>query len=52
MSRKYMHRLCEAAVSWINLHHIPLVIVLSVAHIGLSCMHARESGTFDLAFFV
>jgi len=43
-----MRRLCESVRSWVNCHHVKIVVLLSLVHIGLSCMHSRESGTLDL----
>jgi hypothetical protein len=40
-----VHRLCEAVRPWTVRHDLLIVVVLSLLHIGLSCMHARESGT-------
>lgn len=33
---------------WLNKHHVLLVCFLSAIHIGLSCIHTRDSGTTDL----
>lgn len=33
---------------WLNKHHVLLVCILSVTHIGLSCIHTRDSGRADL----
>lgn len=33
---------------WLNKYHVLLVCILSVAHIGLSCIHTWDSGRTDL----
>lgn len=33
---------------WLNRYHVLLACILSVAHIGLSCIHTRDSGRADL----
>ena len=35
---------------WLNKKHLLLVCLLSVVHIGLSCIHTRDSGTTDLGY--
>ena len=35
--------------SWLNHHHIALVFILSALHVGLSLMHAWDSGRADPA---
>jgi hypothetical protein len=34
-------------VAWLSKHHVALVVLLSLLHIGLSCLHARDSGGAD-----
>ncbi len=31
----------------LNKYHLGLVVLLSLVHIGLSCIHVRESGRAD-----
>lgn len=33
---------------WLNKWHVMIVCLLSVIHIGLSCIHTRDSGRADL----
>jgi len=39
-------------VGWLKAHHVLLVITLSLFHIGLSCIHVRDSGGSDSVDFV
>jgi len=32
------------AGQWLNIHHVALIVLLSLLHIGLTCIHARDSG--------
>jgi hypothetical protein len=34
--------------NWLQKYHVVLVCILSVIHIGLSCIHTRDSGRTDL----
>ncbi len=43
-----MKRVVRNVRIWLNKYHILLVCILSVAHIGLSCIHTRDSGRADL----
>jgi hypothetical protein len=36
-------------VGWLEGHHVLLVITLSLFHVGLSCIHVRDSGGNDSA---
>jgi len=38
-------------VGWLKVHHVLLVVTLSLFHIGLSCIHVRDSGGSDSADF-
>ncbi len=40
-------RLPRRTVAWLREHHVSLVVLLSVLHIGLSCIHVRDSGEAD-----
>jgi hypothetical protein len=40
-------RSLRRVVGWLNVHHVALVITLSLFHIGLSCIHVRDSGGSD-----
>jgi len=42
---KKMKQVVRNARIWLNKYHVLLVCILSVAHIGLSCIHTRDSGT-------
>lgn len=33
--------------AWLNRHHVAFVVLLSLLHIGLSCIHVRDSGGAD-----
>jgi len=43
-----MNQVVRNAGIWLNRYHVLLVCILSVAHIGLSCIHTRDSGRADL----
>ena len=43
-----MNQVVRNAKIWLNKYHLLLVCILSVAHIGLSCIHSRDSGRADL----
>ena len=43
-----MKETVRKAGNWLNKYHVLLVCILSVAHIGLSCIHTRDSGRADL----
>lgn len=34
-------------LGWLTKHHVLVVIALSLVHIGLSCIHVRDSGGAD-----
>jgi hypothetical protein len=36
--------LVRRGVDWLNKFHLTLVILLSAIHIGLACIHTRDSG--------
>ncbi len=40
-------RSSRRVVAWLSKHHVPLIVLLSLLHIGLSCIHARGSGGID-----
>jgi hypothetical protein len=37
-------RLVRRTVDWLNKYHLVSVILLSAMHIGLACIHTRDSG--------
>jgi hypothetical protein len=39
--------LFRRASSWLGRYHIHTVILLSALHIGLACIHVRDSGGAD-----
>ena len=41
----------NAVRSGIVRHDFMIVVLLSVVHIGMSCMHLRESATLNLSLF-
>ncbi len=45
---KTMKDTVRKAGSWLNKYHVLLVCILSAAHVGLSCIHTRDSGRADL----
>jgi hypothetical protein len=36
--------LVRKTVDWLNKYHLVLVVLLSAMHIGLACIHTRDSG--------
>jgi hypothetical protein len=40
-------RSSRRVMAWLGKHHVALVVLLSLLHIGLSCIHARDSGGAD-----
>jgi hypothetical protein len=36
--------LVRRTVAWLNKYHMVVVILLSAMHIGLACIHTRDSG--------
>lgn len=49
---KKMKQTVRKAGNWLNKYHVLLVCILSAAHIGLSCIHTRDSGRADLEYGV
>jgi hypothetical protein len=47
MDNKMKHVVRNARI-WLNRYHVLFVCILSVAHIGLSCIHTRDSGRANL----
>jgi hypothetical protein len=41
--KQTVRRVCN----WLNKKHVLLICLLSVVHIGLSCIHTRDSGRAD-----
>jgi len=39
------------AVRWLKMRSFEIVIILSILHIGLAYIHARDSGGTNLVFF-
>ncbi len=39
-----VNRSFRRVVAWLGGHHVALVVLLSLLHVGLSCIHARDSG--------
>lgn len=42
-----LRRSRSRVVLWIRSHYLSLAVLLSLLHIGLSCIHVRDSGGAD-----
>jgi hypothetical protein len=44
---KKLERATQATRNWLNKRHMLIICLLSVVHIGISCIQTRDSGTAE-----